>query len=302
MVSYVQQDTWGWMIGVYLFLGGLGGAVGAIGIAVDRFIQPRRQLGIFAALSGFVFLAVGTIMLLADLLQPLKAVFFFMNPRSWIFWGILVISGFMVTSILYVIPYIKTWPLVSRVAPRLAFLDRWQRWTGLASIVLGFGVTVYTGFLISAVPAIAFWHTAGLPVLFTFSAFSTGCAYLMLALWTIRRGQEPLIEALERADAALIVGELIVLVAFFNTAACCPAGAWQGLQYLMGNAGFLIGFFLLGLIVPLAGEVYSIAVGDHLKNRGFSVYLLPVLSVLVLVGGFLLRQYVLQAGFYTYPW
>lgn len=302
MVNYVQQDTWGWMIAAYLFLGGLGGAVGAIGIGVDIFVQRRRLLGIFAALSGFAFLAVGTVLLLADLLQPLKAIYFFMNPRSWIFWGILSISGFMVASILYVIPYIKDWPLVNRVAPRLSFLNSWQRWFGIAAALLGFGVTVYTGFLISTVPAIAFWHTAGLPVLFTFSAFSTACAYLMLALWSLRRSHEPLIEALERADAALIVGEIIVLVAFFNAATCCPGGAWQSVKYLLGNAGFLIGFLLLGLLVPLAGELYSIVVGDHLKGRGVSVYLLPALSVLVLIGGYLLRQYILKAGFLAYPW
>jgi len=302
MVSYVQQDTWGWMIAAYLFLGGLGGAVGAIGIGVDRFFQRRRRLGIFSALSGFAFLTVGSALLLADLLQPLKAVYFFLNPRSWIFWGILSISGFMVASLLYVVPYIKSWPLVNRVAPSLSFLDHWQQWTGLAAVILGFAVTVYTGFLISTVPAIAFWHTAGLPVLFTFSAFSTGCAYLMLALWTIRRGQEPLIAALERADAALIVGELIVLGAYFNTAACCPAGAFHSLQYLLSNVGFLIGFLALGLIVPLAGELYSILIGDHLTGHGASVYLLPVLSTLILIGGYLLRQYILIAGMYTYPW
>ncbi len=302
MVSYIQQNTWGWMIAAYLFLGGLGGAVGAIGIGVDLFVQHRRRLGIFAALSGFGFLAVGTVLLLADLLQPLKAVFFFMNPRSWIFWGIMVISGFMVTSIIYVMPYIKDWPLVNRVAPYLSFLDRWQRWAGTIGVLTGFGVTAYTGFLISAVPAIAFWHTAGLPVLFTFSAFSTGSAYLMFALWTLRRSQEPLIEALERVDAALIVGEIIVLVAFFNAASCCPAGASHSLQYLLGNIGFLVGFVFLGLLVPLAGELYSIAIGDHLKGHGISVYLLPVLSLLVLIGGYLLRQYVLMAGMYSYPW
>ncbi len=89
MGSFVQQTTWGWMIAAYLFLGGLGGAVGAIGIGIDLYLEPHRRMGIFAALSGFVFLAVGTLLLMLDLLQPLKVVFFFLNPSSWIFWGIL---------------------------------------------------------------------------------------------------------------------------------------------------------------------------------------------------------------------
>ncbi len=55
MGSFVQQTTWGWMIAAYLFLGGLGGAVGAIGIGIDLYLEPHRRMGIFAALSGFVF-------------------------------------------------------------------------------------------------------------------------------------------------------------------------------------------------------------------------------------------------------
>jgi len=302
MGSFVQQTTWGWMIAAYLFLGGLGGAVGAIGIGIDLYLEPHRRMGIFAALSGFVFLAVGSLLLMLDLLQPLKVVFFFLNPSSWIFWGILSIGGFMVTSILYVLPYIKTWPLVDRVAPYLSFLDRWQRWTGLASVLLGAGVTAYTGFLISGVPAISFWHTAGLPLLFSFSAFSTGCAYLMLTRWLIYRREGPLCRKLKRADVVLIIGELIVLAAFYNTVLCCPAAAQYGTRLLLQSAGFVVGFLLLGLLVPLVIELVSMVIPERVEGWRFSTYLLPVISVLILIGGFLLRLYTMQAGYYTYPW
>jgi len=302
MGTFVQQTTWGWMIAAYLFLGGLGGAVGAIGIGVDLYLEPHRRMGIFAALSGFVFLAAGTLLLMLDLLQPLKVVFFFMNPSSWIFWGILTISGFMVTSVLYVLPYIKTWPLVDRVAPYLSFLDRWQRWAGLASVLLGAGVTAYTGFLISGVPAISFWHTAGLPLLFSFSAFSTGCAYLMLTRWLLYRREGSLCQKLKRADAVLIVGELIVLAAFYNTVTCCPAAAQYGTRLLLHSAGFVVGFLLLGLLVPLVIELISIAAPERVDGWKFSTYLWPVIGVLILIGGFLLRVYTMQAGYYTYPW
>ncbi len=303
MISYVPQDAWGWMIATYLFLGGLGGAVGALGIGIDRYVKRRPWLGTFSALSAFVILSIGSILLVLDLLQPLKTIYFFRNPGSWIFWGIVFISGFMAATVIYAIPNIKEWPLIDRVAPYLAFLDRWQHAAGTVAVVLGFAVTIYTGFLLSTVPAIAFWHSAALPLLFTVSAFSTGCAYLLLALWFIPKHNEGwLTEALERTDAVLIITELIVLGALFNTARCCPMGASYSMHFLLSKAGFVVGFLLLGLVVPLAGELYAIFAGHHPKHHKLSTTLIPILSLLVIIGGYLLRQYVVQAGVYTYPW
>lgn len=280
METYVQQHTWGWLIYTYLFLGGLGGAVGAIGMFMDQFVEEDKVLGVFSALSGFVILAIGSLLLLADLLQPLKAVYFFRNPKSWIFWGIVFISLFMIMSLLYSV--LRIWATRESAKP-VAFLG----------MFFGFAVTIYTGFLLSFTPAIPFWHSAGLPFLFTLSAFSTGCAYLMIYLWFRGKGKR-FIMPLEKLDAILIGGEMVVLFAYFLTYVCCPKAGRISVVYLLRSTGFVVGFVIVGLVVPFLAELVSIV-----KKRENIV---PLIGVLILIGGFLLRKYIVTAGFFSYPW
>ncbi len=284
MEVYVQQHTWGWLIITYLFLGGLGGAVGAIGTFVDQFIEENRALGVFSALSGFVILAIGSFLLLLDLLQPMKAIYFFANPSSWIFWGIIFISGFMGAGILYSIL-------------RFTSSKSATKFFAIVTMALGFAVTIYTGFLLSFTPAIPFWHNSGLPILFVLSAFSTGCAYLMVYFW-MKNEKTHLISSLEKLDAALIAGEMVVIFAYFLTYVCCPKGGQKAVQYLFGKWGFVYGFLIAGLIIPLIMELFSLLKKDDSPASA----LVPIASILILIGGFLLRKYIVSAGFFVYPW
>jgi polysulfide reductase chain C len=299
--SYVQQTAWGWQIAAYLFLGGLGGAVAALGIGIERFINRDRRIGIISALSGFVMLSVGSLFLVMDLLQPFNAIFFWRNPGSWIFWGILGLTGFMISSLMYVIPFISEWPLVEKVAKAFPVLEQWQTTTGVVSIALAAFVTVYTGFLLAAAQGIALWHTAALPILFTISAFSTGSAYLILALWTRHGELADLFAGIAKLDAALILAEMVVLFAMYN-AAIHSGAAWYSVQSLLGNWIFVIGFLTLGLLVPLVVELMEIMSGEHSSASQLAAKLLPVVSVFILLGGYLLRQYALVGGNYGYPW
>jgi formate-dependent nitrite reductase membrane component NrfD len=297
---YTEQNVWGGLIAAYLFLGGVGGASAAIGLSVDQFVRPNRQLGVIAAISAIVFLAVGSLLLLADLTQPLKSMYFFMNPGSWIFWGIVFIGGLMLFAALYVLPYLEGWRAIGRIAKALGFLKRWQKTTALLGALCGLAVTIYTGFLLSATPAIPFWNTYLLPVLFTVSAFSTGLGYLIIAL-RISKGDGGHVSQFGRADAALIIVEVIVLTVWFALAGGKPESAYS-VNFLLGNLGFLVGFLLIGLLVPLALEGFVLFRG-HGGAASLSMANLYVFSgVLVLLGGYTLRQFVLWAGYYAKVW
>ena len=301
---YARQEVWGTLIAAYLFLGGVGGATAAIGLTADQFFKPDRRMGVIAALSSLVFLAAGTVLLLADLLQPLNTIYFFMNPGSWIFWGIMFIVGMMGFEVLYVLPYLEDWPLVGLLSRGLAFLKSWQKATALLGALCGFAVTVYTGFLLSAAPGIPFWNTLLLPTLFTVSAFSTGLAYLMVAL-TLAGGKSGWHEVggLGRIDAGAIVLEVAVLTAFLGLAwySGRPEAAYSVIT-LLGNLGFVIGFLLLGVLAPLALEVYVLIKGHAGAATMARANLYLLSGLLVLAGGYLLRQYVLWAGFYVKTW
>jgi formate-dependent nitrite reductase membrane component NrfD len=299
--SYVQQTAWGWQIAAYLFLGGLGGAVGALGIGIERFVNQDGRIGFVSALSGFALLAVGSLLLVLDLLRPLNAIYFWRNPGSWIFWGILSLSGYLVSSVLYAVPCTKGFPFLGPVADALPFLQEWQTATGVVSIALGTFVTVYTGFLLSAAQGISLWHSAGLPVLFTISAFSTGCAYLMLVLWPRRHELSSLFGGIAKLDAALIGTEMVVLFSLYNSAIHSGA-AWQSVQMLLGNWIFVIGFIALGLTIPLVIELVEIMSSEGSKSSQFAERLLPAVSVFILIGGYLLRHFTLLGGYYRFPW
>jgi formate-dependent nitrite reductase membrane component NrfD len=304
-MTFVHQEVWHWQIATYLFLGGLGGATFAISAIIHLFEGCDRKMLSVAIMSSIAFLVIGTVFLLADMLQPLKAIYALTNPRSWIFWGVVFINFYFLSAIVYVIPLLETWPkllpLIKRIpAPLLGLLERYNKLAALTGSAAGFLVAIYTGLLISAAPAISFWNTPALPLLFVISGFSTGAAYLLLlSTFSKNEGKWKITAKLEELDAILIVTELIILGAYFNFAFFLPTGARESANFLFHSPVFIIGFFISGLIVPLAIETYGIFFADHSKK---SESLLLVASALVLIGGYLLRFYVLKAGVFQYPW
>lgn len=304
-MTFVHQEVWHWQIATYLFLGGLGGATFAISALIHLFEGCDRKMLSIAVMSSIGFLVVGTIFLLADMLQPLKAIYALTNPRSWIFWGVVFINFYFVSAIAYVIPLLEVWPKINPYIQKipkgiLGLLERFNKLAALTGSAAGFLVAIYTGLLISAAPAISFWNTPALPLLFVISGFSTGAAFLLL-LSTFSKNEESwkIIAKLEELDAMLIVTELIILGAYFNFALFLPTGARESAEVLFHSPLFIVGFFIFGLIVPLAIETYGIFFAKHTKKSG---HLLVLASVMVLVGGYLLRYYVLKAGLFQFPW
>ncbi len=304
-MSFVHQDVWHWQIAAYLFLGGLGGATFAIAAMMHLFEGCDKKVLSVAILSAIGFMGLGTVFLLADMLQPLKAMYALTNPSSWIFWGVIFINFYFIAAIVYVIPLLESWPklepYIKKIPePILGLLEKFNRAAALGGATSGFLVAIYTGLLISAAPAISFWNTPALPLLFVISAFSTGAAFLLLlSTFSKEEKSHAIASKLEQLDAGLIVTELIILGAYFNFAFFLPTGARESAAILFDTPMFVIGFMVMGLIIPLMIETYSIFFAK--KSHG-SAKLLLTASVLVLTGGFLLRYYVLHAGLYQYPW
>ncbi len=302
-MSFVQQEIWGWPIAAYLFLGGLGGATFALAALGDLFEEFDKKMLSIAVLSSMVFLGIGTLFLLSDMLQPFKAFLALSNPLSWIFWGVIFINAFFAAATFYLIPILEVWPFlvpIIRKIPRFALnlLERFNRLAALGGATMGFLVAIYTGLLVSGAPGISFWHTPAMPLLFVVSAFSTGAAFLMLLMKFFPQSQN-LVDRFEEFDAALIVSEIIILGAYFNFSFFLPNAARYSSSFLMRSPGFFIGFVLFGLFVPLGFETYGIFIA---KNRKLVNNLMVFGTLLILLGGFLLRYYVIKAGVFQYPW
>ncbi|MFZ5826673.1 MAG: NrfD/PsrC family molybdoenzyme membrane anchor subunit [Bacillota bacterium] len=291
MYTLVQQDAWPLLIALYLFLGGLGGGIVALGALGDLFLQKNdeqadRRPVLFAGIVGWIALAVGSFFLMHDLEQPFKSYLAVRNLRSWIAWGVIFITLYMGLVPLYLYPYLRGGKVTVG----------WQRLAGMVLGVDGVLVAIYTGFLLASSRGVPFWNTPILPVIFVVSGLSTGAAALMLFLVAIKKSHftEHLLHKLERWDLALILVEIVALAVLFGLGATGHAAAKESVRILLTSAGFLIGVPVAGLLIPLGLEWFSI--------RRPSVRLSVAAGVLVLFGGMLLRIHLLDAGVMGLPW
>jgi len=106
--------------------------------------------------------------------------------------------------------------------------------------------------------------------------------------------QRGLIQKLARADAIVIVFEMIVL---FILMAALGSGAPEALAVLLKGSYsmlFWLGIVVCGLVIPLIVELYNMFSQKLHTGNDFTV---PVVaSLLILVGGFILRYVILYAG------
>jgi len=315
-ITYATQDLWTWWFAVYLYTGGLGGAVLAVTFLTDLYLKAHRNLVLWGALTGVVLLSLGSSMLFWHLLDHL-AVIHVLNPlamlnqpTAWIAWGTQLILWMMVWGVLYALPYARVTPLFQRTpvlksilawswVGRLGdFVARHRKFFGWLAVVNGAGVAVYTGLLLQSFPSVALWANPGVPLLFTVSAFSTAMAFLLLIMYTIlHEAEDDHIRVLyEQIDLVLIATELVIIFSFFFYLQRGPESAQQSKEILFTDWGWLIGFIGFGLIVPFFLELKGVI-------KGWTSHV-PIIaaSIFVLTGGYLLRHYFMYAGVYTYPW
>lgn len=315
--GFYTQDIWTWWLAVYLYFGGLGAATLTTTFLTDMYMKPHPELVLWGAWSGIVMLSLGSAMLFLHLLDHM-AVIHVLNPMvlinqptAWIAWGTQFIVWMMVWGLLYSLPHMMESPFFNRI-PILKNILAWRlvqkigstcgrhcRICGWLASINGIGTVIYTGLLLQSFPAVALWHNPGVPLLFTVSAFSTAMAFLLLVLnLAIKKREEdrPLRLFYERTDLMLIAAELVILFSFFFYLQRGSQSAAISAQLLWSDWGWLIGFIGFGLLVPFFIELKGVIKGWS------SPVPIMLASVLVLVGGYLLRHYFMYAGVYARPW
>lgn len=315
-MTYATQDLWTWWLALYLYTGGLGAATLAVTFLTDMYLKPHRNLVLWGAGAGVVLLSLGSMMLFGHLLHHLAAIHilnplaFILKPDAWIAWGTQFIIWMMVWGVLYALPYARETPFLKGLPLLGKVLDwglvvkisdavqRFRKVVGWLAVVNGVGVAVYTGLLLQSFPAVALWANPGVPLLFTVSAFSTALAFLLLIMYTVIKdaADEKIRVLFERIDLVLISVELVILFSFFFYLKRGSESAMRSWELLFTDFGWLIGFIGFGLIVPFFLELKGVV-------KGWTSHA-PIItaSVLVLMGGYLLRHYFMYAGVYAYPW
>ncbi len=273
------QTEWRWLIAIYLFLAGAGGGAYITGVTAD-FLGWTKIANIGIGV-GWPMVLIGCACLLGDLGNLGNAWRVARKPdTSWIARGTIIITIFAIVGVIHTALCI--WPGSMEGNGRHVI--------GVIGAVFAFATMVYTGLLLGDAIPIPFWNTVLLPILFFFSALSTGV--MTVILFGVMAGAEDArLLTLGRVDILLIVTEALVLAAYLHGSYRMPGSRMSAEHVLKGETApmFWFGVAICGLVIPLIID----AIGLHGAGAMLA-------SLLGLAGGLFLR-YVVLAGGAMYP-
>jgi formate-dependent nitrite reductase membrane component NrfD len=277
---YTAPPQWHWLIVLYFFIGGLAGGCYFLAAIMDMFGGRRhRATARIGYLVAFPAVVICGALLTLDLNRPerfwhmllqsatWRPMFKAYSPMSVGAWALLAFGAFSLLSFLGARHERGRW---SALRPPAVL--------GILISVLGgiFGAFLagYTGVLRSVTNRPIWADTPLLGLVFLISGASTSAALLLL----LSGGRSDTAHALVRFDRWMLVLELVALVALvasLGVVARAWLNAWGGL--------LVVGVIGVGILVPLALSARARATMSHGA----------LASVLVLIGGFLLRVVVI---------
>jgi formate-dependent nitrite reductase membrane component NrfD len=329
-----HELNWGIFVVLYLFLAGLG--AGAVTVSASVLLRSGDyhggsffKLARYGALIGPIPVILGTCLIIFELGRWDRALNLFkvinLSPMSIGSWLLLL---FICFSLVYAFTFLPSFlPRFDWLTRRLAPIMHVLSWI---NVPLGIGVAVYTGILLGAMPSRPLWNSPILAMLFLVSALSTGIAMTILAQTLFHR-HDPTVHTDRRiesrrestllrpgrriyeigymltiSDALLIATELIVIFLFVMFAHLTVGNLKYAIAILLpgGEMGsmFWTWVVLVGLVIPWLIEMVYV-IPKIVYRREFRIHEGSeiLISVAVLVGGFMLRYIIVVAGQITGP-
>lgn len=291
----MSELSWGILLAAYLFVGGLAGGAYMIGATLDvlgkRKYQVLSKSGTYLSL---VSILVGLVLLILDLGRPMSALNAYVNfPTSIMSVGTWIITGFAVVSLLTSILWFFNGNKLVR------------KLLGIVGFLFGGSTAAYTGLLLSFARGRVFWLQPFLPWLFIISGILTGLAMTILMVpiigWFMPRFFEEfqgLVESKRKEFSEILLtshkySDILAIIELALIIIILGVGG--GGLLTMGNISILFFIYLIfGLLAPLGISYLS----HRMDNKSFGIILPASIlsSVLILIGGFLLRYIILTAG------
>lgn len=285
---------YGTLVIAYLFLGGAAAGgffmMAAWSLFFRRSDRTYRHVRAFESLRArmyticLIMLALALLMLLWDLEYPHKALLVFLRPHATaITFGAYSLIALGLLGALLVLGALFRFRLgagwISRALEALC-------------CVLSLAVMGYTGIFLASNPAVAFWNTGWLVVLFVCSSLSCGLSLLLLVDYFIK-DQTLLLRAvrpLQGFHLACLAAEAASLVLFANASFNNPdaGNAWALLLSPDMLSTALVGIVGFGIVIPAALETYAITRKECRT--------IPVSDALCLCGGLCLRYCAIACG------
>jgi len=295
--SVLRAPLWRWEIIWYFFFGGL--AAGSYTIATIASLFGSKEDRVVAR-TGYYLSLLALLpcppLLIKDLGRPEKflnmlRIFKVKSPMSMGVWGLMIFSLFSgLTAVIQ--------------GARDGLLGRWwganmlarlpQKLIALPGTAFGIFLGGYTGVLLAATSVPLWSRSKRLGAIFVTSALSTSVALISCVL-RIVGAPTKVLRKLERLEWVSISIEIIGLLTFLRESgrAARPLVGTAPTEHGMTFWRFMFG---AGLVLPWLLQTFQLVKKtppSRKKERG-GVGLL--ISLLVLVGGYLLRRTIVEAG------
>jgi formate-dependent nitrite reductase membrane component NrfD len=313
---------WNWLVAVDLFAAGL--SAGAFIISATSYFLGKERYETMTRIGAYIApfpVIVGILCLILDLERPhlfWKLLLTF-HPSSVMSLGawLLFIFSFLSAVHFYlwlperfdtlkIIPAIRTNAFLSRFRG-----DNLAKVRGLVAgfgIPISIGVGIYTGVLLGVLTARPFWNNPMLPMLFLISAMMTGSASICFVGCFIRGFRGMSREnintnkfMIHSIDFTLMVFSVIAVFLFILGLYVSPRSSMAAVHLIMGGPftllfwGIVVG---VGILIPLALEVYELIPHyiEQVEMRDHNPWISGIITLSVLVGGFMMRYVVIYAG------
>jgi formate-dependent nitrite reductase membrane component NrfD len=289
--------VWGWEIPVYLFLGGwVAGCMVLTGYFLwQRRGSPRQSVVNTLPWLGLVLISLGMLSLFLDLEHKLYVWRMYLtlqpaSPMSWGGWILLLVYPVLLLCGVVGLPQslLDCWPRLAALAARLRSAQP-ARALGLASMLVGIALGVYTGILLSSLGARPLWASAALGPLFLVSGLSTGAAFAHL-IARDRAEQDTLLGA----DIVFLSVEIALIGLYLVGLLTASESHVQAAGLLLGGpytAVFWVFVVALGIALPLA---LQLLMATHRIEHTV------IAPLLVMLGGLALRFVIVAAGQYSH--
>lgn len=286
--------VWGWEIPVYLFLGGM---VAGMMIISGYFLFKGRHKEptcscFYVPWVSLILLSLGMFSLFLDLAHKvyvwrLYTTFKIASPMSWGAWILILVYPVIIVNIFIRLPKFVTdkFPGLEKYSKILTDRPRLIQNIGVANMILGALLGMYTGVLLSSLGARPLWNTSILWLLFLVSGLSGAAAFVHMVAKNIYER-----ELLAKADNGFLTFEIFVIGLMFIGLATSTEVHQEAAQMLLSGSFapvfwvFVVG---IGIIIPLIIQLF--AVNHKIQHT-------PVAPIMVIAGGLILRFVIVNAG------
>ncbi|MFC2071155.1 NrfD/PsrC family molybdoenzyme membrane anchor subunit [Chloroflexota bacterium] len=274
-----RQTSWGWLVALYMFLGGTGAGIYTAGFILG-FTGSIKQLAFTGMVLGPVLVIVGLICLLIEAGSPLQSYRLFKGlPTSWMSRGGLIQILFIIFGFGYALPGYR-------------FSGWLNSGTGLIlgsiALVLALALATYHGIVLTESRRIPLWSSSVMPLLSFFTALCAGLGLLLL----ISTGYDGVQVAMTKiilgiSGIAFVIGELIAIWSVVVTS--------SNSIYIQSVRRIRTPMIMATICLLLA---LALLVVMMIEGANIFVFSLPISGVLLLVGSFITRYSILKGGYY----